>query len=153
MKDIQGIQRGKCNSCECEEYRAPSAPGVLRCEYCNHTPGEHVRMVELGACTKCGKDNCDKYVSEDPNSYTDCQYCGCGASHHEGAAACKLNSAQPLRCWHTHCIAIVSRSRTLVWERESGYARPTHRIHRFLISQCVGPSNNRQWEEEGAWSL
>lgn len=102
MKDIQGIQRGKCNSCECEEYRAPAAPGQLRCEYCNHTPGEHVRMVELGACTKCGKDNCDKYVSEDPNSYTDCQYCGCGANHHEGAAACKLNSAQPLRCWHMH---------------------------------------------------
>jgi len=114
MKDIQGIQRGKCNSCECEEYRAPSASGVLRCEYCNHTPGEHVRMVDLGACNKCGKDNCDKYVSEDPNSYTDCQYCGCGANHHEGADACKLNSAQPLRCWYTHCIAIVSRSRTLV---------------------------------------
>ena len=91
MKDIQGVQRGKCNSCECEEFRASPDPRHLRCEYCNHTPGEHVKIVELGACQKCGQDDCDKYVSEDPNSYTDCQYCGCSASCHAGADACELN--------------------------------------------------------------
>ena len=90
MKDIQGIQRGKCNSCECEEYRAPVESGRLRCEYCNHTPGEHVKIIELGACRSCGQDDCDKYVSEDPNSYTDCQYCGCSANSHAGAEACEL---------------------------------------------------------------
>jgi len=52
-------------------------------------------MVDLGACNKCGKDNCDKYVSEDPNSYTDCQYCGCGANHHEGADALRRPQQQP----------------------------------------------------------
>ena len=91
MKDIQGIQRGKCNSCECEEYRTTAKPerGSLRCEYCNHTPGEHVRIIELGACRVCGKEECDKYQSDDPNSYTDCGYCGCGADLHAGAEKCK----------------------------------------------------------------
>lgn len=92
MKDIQGIQRGACNKCECEEYRwwcppADSSAGEgarLRCEYCNHTPVEHVRIIPLGACKKCGED-CEKYESETPNKYTDCQYCGCGAQHHQGA--------------------------------------------------------------------
>ncbi len=86
MKDIQGVQRGKCNTCECEEYRtSPTQPGQLRCEYCNHTPGEHVKIIELGACSSCGKEHCDKYQSEDPNSYTDCEYCGCYAQLHAGA--------------------------------------------------------------------
>ena len=87
MKDIQGVQRGKCNTCECEEYRTSPKPqpGQLRCEYCNHTPGEHVKIIELGACSSCGKEECDKYQSEDPNSYTDCAYCGCPAHTHAGA--------------------------------------------------------------------
>ncbi len=95
MKDIQGYERGKCNSCsECKEYRAPPGedddkPKRLRCEYCNHTPVEHVWIIELGECTKCGEDNCDKYESEDKNSYTDCGYCGCSASYHKGAEKCK----------------------------------------------------------------
>lgn len=97
MKDIQGIQRGKCNKCECVEYRPPPPPpGAeahgkpvrLRCEYCDHTPVEHVKIIQLGECKQCGKDNCEKYESEDPNSYTDCQYCGCEAKHHAGAAQC-----------------------------------------------------------------
>lgn len=95
MKDIQGVQRGKCNSCECEEFRASPNPQYIRCEYCNHTPGEHVKIVELGACQKCGQDNCDKYVSEDPNSYTDCQYCGCSASCHAGADALRKTQPKP----------------------------------------------------------
>ena len=99
MKDIQGILRGKCNHCECEEYRAPpadSTAGRLRCEYCNHTPGEHVRIIPLGACSNCEPDNCTKYEPEDPNSYSDCQYCGCAAVHHAGADKCELkyNCAQ-----------------------------------------------------------
>ncbi len=87
MKDIQGINRGKCNECECEEYRAPPEPGRLRCEYCNHTPADHVRIVALGAC-KCGK--CDTYISDKPNEYTECQYCDCDASEHAGAEKRKL---------------------------------------------------------------
>ena len=97
MKDIQGIQRGKCNSCECEEYRPPPPSEEssdkklvrLRCEYCNHTPVEHVKIIKLGACKKCGDENCTEYESEEPNSYTDCQYCGCEAKYHDGADKCE----------------------------------------------------------------
>ena len=97
MKDIQGIQRGKCNSpgCECDEYRTASSDGQmlggskLRCEYCDHTPVQHVKIIELGECRTCGKDNCEKYEFEDPNSYSDCAYCGCQASQHAGAEKCE----------------------------------------------------------------
>ena len=98
MKDVQGIQRGKCNTCDCEEYRSPPIPGQLRCEYCDHTPAEHVRIVELGACKQCGEDDCDKYVSDEPNSYSDCQYCGCSANQHEGSDACKFLTSQAFFC-------------------------------------------------------
>lgn len=95
MKDIQGIQRGKCTSnCECEEYRPPppdSTTGKLRCEYCNHTPGEHIKIISLGSCNSCGEENCEKYEPEDDKSYSDCQYCGCSAGHHAGAEKCELN--------------------------------------------------------------
>ena len=90
MKDVQGIKRGKCNACECEEYRTPpsDSPSKFRCEYCNHTPVEHVKIIKLGKC-KCG--DCEKYQSEEENSYTECGYCGCEASDHAGAEKCKLN--------------------------------------------------------------
>ena len=87
MKDVQGIQRGKCNICECSEYRTPSGDGVS-CEYCGHRPGEHVQMVALGQCMTKDCD-CDQYQSEDPNSYSKCCYCGCTASTHQGAEAGK----------------------------------------------------------------
>lgn len=88
MKDVQGIQRGKCNHCECIEYRAPGGSGKCACDYCGHRPVDHVRIVELKECT--GKDcDCDKYSSEDPNSYSDCQYCGCSANMHVGSEARK----------------------------------------------------------------
>lgn len=87
MKDVQGIQRGKCNICECSEYRTPSGDGVS-CEYCGHRPGEHVKMVALGQCMTKDCD-CDQYQSEDPNSYSKCLYCGCTASTHQGAEASK----------------------------------------------------------------
>ena len=90
MKDIQGVNRGKCNLCDCIEYMSPTESGHLRCEYCNHTPAEHVKIVELGACKRCGQGDCTKYESEDPNSYSECQYCGCSASAHEGAEVCEL---------------------------------------------------------------
>ena len=99
MKDIQGIERGKCNQCECEEYRAPppdSSSGRLRCEYCNHTPGEHVRIIALGACNKCEPGNCTNYEPEDLKSYSDCQYCGCAAVHHAGAEKCELHNLAKL---------------------------------------------------------
>ena len=86
MKDVQGIERGKCNSCECSEYRPPPESGKLSCEYCGHRPTEHVRIVELGRCRTKGCD-CDKYTSEVPNRYSECEYCGCSASTHEGADA------------------------------------------------------------------
>ena len=96
MKDIQGYNRGKCNSCECQEYReppvadtSPDKPRILRCEYCNHTPVEHVWIIVLGECTKCGADNCNKYESEEKNSYTDCGYCGCSPNDHKGADKCE----------------------------------------------------------------
>ena len=78
--------------CECEEYRTvssdgPSGGGKLRCEYCNHTPAEHVKIIDLGACSKCG--DCEKYESEELFSYTDCSYCGCGANYHAGAEKCE----------------------------------------------------------------
>ena len=88
MKDVQGIQRGKCNSCECNEYRTPEEQGKYSCGYCGHRPVEHVRIVELGECRTKGCD-CDKYSPEDPNSYSDCQYCGCSASVHKGSEARK----------------------------------------------------------------
>ena len=89
MKDVYGNQRGKCNSCSCPEYFAPPDSDHYRCEYCNHTPNEHVKIVQLGRCNQCGPGECDMYESEVPNSYTDCQYCGCQAQHHEGAEACE----------------------------------------------------------------
>ena len=98
MKDVQGIQRGKCNAsgCECEEYRtssgdgqSSSASGKFRCEYCDHTPVQHVKIIELGECRSCGKDNCEKYEFEDPNSYQNCAYCDCPANAHAGAEKCE----------------------------------------------------------------
>ena len=67
-----------------------SSGGKLRCEYCNHTPVEHVKIIQLGACSKCkaSGEDCEKYQSDDPNSYTDCAYCGCSASYHAGAEKC-----------------------------------------------------------------
>ena len=94
MKDKQGINRGKCNSCECEEYIAPGQnspekPRKIRCDYCNHTPVEHVKIIALGKCSICAPGNCDKYESEDPNSYTNCSYCDCPPNAHAGAEKCK----------------------------------------------------------------
>lgn len=62
-----------------------SDKGGVRCEHCNHTPVDHVRIVKLGACKSPGGCDCDEYLSEETNSYTDCQYCGCAAFVHEGA--------------------------------------------------------------------
>ena len=102
MKDIQGIERGKCNSpgCECEEYRTSSTEntsdserrggGKILCEYCGHTPVQHVKIIELGECKACGKDNCSKYEFDDPHSYSNCAYCDCPASQHAGAEKCNF---------------------------------------------------------------
>ena len=92
MKDIQGIQRGKCNNCECMEYMTSEERSRgLACEYCGHLPVDHVRIIPLGRC-KTKDCDCDKYSPEDPNSYSECQYCGCQASTHEGAEARKILS-------------------------------------------------------------
>ena len=90
-KDIQGMRRGKCNTCEeCEEYIPPKEGHGARCDYCDHTPVEHVRMIKLGGCTSCGEEECEEYISSKQNSYTECQYCGCHASVHQGAEKCYL---------------------------------------------------------------
>lgn len=80
-KDKQGVERGKCNTCdECDEYTPPKTGA--RCDYCNHTPVDHVKIIKLGSCKKC---ECQEYESGSKNSYTDCQYCECMASDHAGA--------------------------------------------------------------------
>lgn len=98
MKDVNGVERGKCNSCACNEYRTQPGSGSLRCDYCNHTPGEHVKIAELGACLKCGQANCDKYMPEEPGGYGECQYCGCDASSHAGAAQPAQGPARKYVC-------------------------------------------------------
>ena len=89
MKDRQGIVRGKCIApqCECSEYMAPQDSRGARCEYCDHVPVKHVKIIELGACMKCKE--CDKYETEEPGSYSDCGYCECPAQYHQGAEKCK----------------------------------------------------------------
>lgn len=83
MKDKQEINRGNCTvpDCECTEYMKPQDTGV-RCDYCDHAPVKHVKIVELGACTKCKE--CPSYESETVGSYSDCEYCECPAKCHEG---------------------------------------------------------------------
>ena len=87
-RDIKGIVRGKCNSCdECDEYLPPQeGQQSVRCDYCNHTPAEHVKIIKLGACTGC--NDCEEYMSEKETSYTKCGYCGCIANKHKGAEKC-----------------------------------------------------------------
>ena len=98
MKDRQGVMRGKCNSCdECEEYIAPKEGA--RCEYCNHAPVEHVKIIKLGGCKKCGED-CTEYVSGRETCYTDCEYCGCKANEHQGAEKRK-HDLYMYKCRHT----------------------------------------------------
>ena len=88
MKDRQGIIRGKCTTlgCECSEYMTPQDSNSARCEYCDHVPVKHVKMIKLGACLKCKE--CDEYATEEPGSYSNCGYCECPAQHHQGAEKC-----------------------------------------------------------------
>ena len=85
MKDVQGEMRGKCNKCECKEFM--SAEGRVRCEYCDHSPADHVRIIELGKCLspQCNGVNCKKYMPENDTEYSNCQYCECESKYHEGA--------------------------------------------------------------------
>eukprot|EP00731_Ephydatia_muelleri_P002148 Em0001g2148a len=81
--DVQGTVRGKCNKCsECKVFMVTSK-GQIRCEYCDHTPTDHVRIIKLGACTSC--NDCKEYMPESPTEYSDCQYCGCSSACHKGA--------------------------------------------------------------------
>ena len=89
MKDVQGSLRGKCNQpgCDCKGYEIPGRyTHHRRCEYCDHTPTQHVKIIELGECQEC---DCEKYEPEDPCSYTGCAFCGCSATRHSGAEECK----------------------------------------------------------------
>lgn len=85
MKDKQGITRGKCIvvDCECTEYVKSQDSGGVRCDYCDHVPVKHVKMIKLGACTNCKE--CPSYESEDSGSYSDCAYCDCPAQFHKDA--------------------------------------------------------------------
>ena len=94
MKDKHGVQRGQCGvgDCECEQYRRPppdSTANKHSCEYCNHLPGKHLKIVPLGACSSCGQGNCTRYEPENDWSYSECQYCGCDAKCHGGAQHCE----------------------------------------------------------------
>lgn len=75
MKDIQGIERGKCKAsdCKCKEYKLSSISGKLRCEGCNHTPIQHDKIE--------GRLKCDAFKSENKSSHADCD---CQPSDHEG---------------------------------------------------------------------
>lgn len=42
-KDKRGIKRGHCTECECEEYES----SAIRCDYCGHTPVNHVPLDPL----------------------------------------------------------------------------------------------------------
>jgi len=42
-KDKRGIARGHCTESECEEYES----GAIRCDYCGHTPMDHVPLEPL----------------------------------------------------------------------------------------------------------
>ncbi|CAI8018715.1 hypothetical protein GBAR_LOCUS11342 [Geodia barretti] len=122
MKDVQGIERGKCNSCECIEYRPPPESGKLSCEYCGHRPTEHVRIVELGRCRTKGCD-CDKYTSEVPNSYSECEYCGCSASTHEGADALRKKQQPhqaPQFTPQTATVPVMSVAGQMMTQQQSG---------------------------------
>ena len=95
MKDKHGVMRGHCGvaNCECQQYRPPPpefSGGKHLCEYCDHLPGKHQRVVALGPCLGCGVDNCESYEPENDWSYSECQYCGCEASCHKGAEQRKL---------------------------------------------------------------
>ena len=77
MKDAQGTKRGECNLCKCSKYVAPVEGDKHSCEYCGHRPTDHVWVLdELGQCRTTGSE-CYKYVGDDPNSFSDCGYCGC----------------------------------------------------------------------------
>jgi len=42
MKDMRGVERGKCTSCnECDEFA-----GQLRCDYCDCVAVKHVRVMD-----------------------------------------------------------------------------------------------------------
>lgn len=47
--DLFGIARGRCKEvgCDCERYTVLASANV-RCDYCDHCPGSHGRLDELG---------------------------------------------------------------------------------------------------------
>ena len=81
--DVQGTVRGKCNKCsECKVFTVTSK-GQVRCEYCDHVPTDHVRIIKLGACTHC--NDCKEYMPESTTEYSKCMYCDCLSMDHKGA--------------------------------------------------------------------
>ena len=94
MKDVCGVERGKCTACKCKAFTCMT-PGGVRCEYCDHTPGQHVKIVELGECLspRCSGGNCMKYMSESRAENSTCLYCGCEASDH------KASHGQTRKCY------------------------------------------------------
>lgn len=85
MKDVQGVERGRCTACDCKGFICET-PKAVKCEYCDHAPGQHVR-IELGECTNklCVGGNCKKYMTEGSTTTetSACAYCGCEASDHK----------------------------------------------------------------------
>ena len=122
MKDVHGIERGKCTQCECNEFTCET-PGRVRCEYCDHPPGRHVRIVELGECLnpECIESggNCRKYEAEGIYAGSSCAYCGCEARSHK-----ELSSRDMRKCMHGmhHCITV-----------------PTRCIHLAIVSFLISP--------------
>ncbi len=40
--DSRGVQRGSCSQCDCDQYDGGSKG--MKCNYCDHRPGQHVNM-------------------------------------------------------------------------------------------------------------
>lgn len=68
-KDKRGVKKGRCLSCECDEYEA--LEGLL-CEYCGHPPAKHSCEEPSEQAQKVvHQDNNDEQGKDDSVEKTD----------------------------------------------------------------------------------
>ena len=77
-KDKQGHWRGKCTvqSCDCGSFLVEDATKV-RCDYCDHVPVKHVKVLRSCTSEQCG---CQSYDEDDEEGT--CSYCGDSIKDH-----------------------------------------------------------------------
>ena len=51
-KDKQGVSRGRCNECDCEEFEVEDMKNI-KCDYCGHPPGQHEIMKKPFKADTC----------------------------------------------------------------------------------------------------